>query len=47
MSGSAAMTMCWILLIIFLALGEQKNSKGLLYAGIVMMYVYQVCLFSI
>lgn len=38
------MTFCWVLLIIFLALGEQRNSKGLLYAGIVMMYLYQVSL---
>jgi hypothetical protein len=36
------MTLCWTLLIIFLALGEQRNNKGLLYAGIVMMYIYQV-----
>jgi hypothetical protein len=43
MGGSAAMTLCWFLLIIFLALGEKKNNKGLLYAGIVMMYIYQVC----
>lgn len=37
------MTVCWVLLIIFLALGEKKNNKGLLYAGTVMMYIYQVC----
>ena len=36
------MTFCWTLLIIFLALGEQRHSKGLLYAGTVMMYIYQV-----
>lgn len=41
-AGSIGMTFCWILLIIFLALGEQRNNKGLLYAGIVMMYLYQV-----
>ena len=40
------MTLCWFLLIIFLALGEKKNNKGLLYAGIVMMYIYQVCKLS-
>ena len=43
MFGSAAMCVCWTLLIIFLALGEQHNNKGLLYAGIVMMYIYQIC----
>ncbi|KAJ5198725.1 uncharacterized protein N7498_007842, partial [Penicillium cinerascens] len=42
MGGSAAMTLCWFLLIIFLAHGEKKNNKGLLYAGIVMMYIYQI-----
>ena len=42
MFGSAVMSCCWILLIIFLALGEKHNSTGLLYAGIVMMYIYQV-----
>jgi hypothetical protein len=36
------MTVCWFLLIIFLALGQKRNNKGLLYAGIVMMYIYQV-----
>ncbi|KAK5231859.1 hypothetical protein LTR47_006992 [Exophiala xenobiotica] len=40
--GSIGMTLCWTLLIIFLALGEQRNNKGLLYAGIVMMYIYQI-----
>jgi hypothetical protein len=33
--------MCWIMLIVFLALGEIRQDKGLLYAGIVMMYLYQ------
>lgn len=44
MYGSAAMTCCWVLLIVFLALGEKQGSTGLLYAGIVMMYLYQVSL---
>ncbi|KAF7133855.1 hypothetical protein CNMCM5793_005267 [Aspergillus hiratsukae] len=41
-SGSIAMTLCWILLIVFMSLGKRLNSDGLLYAGIVMMYVYQI-----
>lgn len=36
------MSLCWILLIVFMSLGKRRNSDGLLYAGIVMMYVYQI-----
>lgn len=42
MLGSATMSCCWVLLTIFLALGADRQSSGLFYAGIVMMYLYQV-----
>lgn len=42
MGGSAAMSVCWILLTTFLALGQGRSDKRLLYAGVVMMYVYQI-----